>query len=213
MLAEPGLARVEIIGPLGIRVALLSLNADWLYFFVPRDKVVYRFPTDELRKDTLRREAFFERVPIPVLPETFFLAALTKVSLPESQKAFECRYDPERVAYVVRIPDASPATSGRLVWVAPESFAPDLSLRFDRHLPALESALEDRSQLAVRAVDEIRYSKPVGAGYATLLSEIEVWRGKTRLFRMKWKDAESWRDIRPEIFDWRPAASISVKDF
>jgi|GEM_PF-1226465 len=204
-LAEPRWTRVEIAGPLGIRLGLLVLNPDWFYFFVPRERLAYRFPAPELERDTLRRENFLSLLPVPVHPEIFHAAVMSRVGLPDDIKGIECSFDEERVAYRVRIPSAR---GGRIVWIEPHAFYPDRILYFDGVLPPLAAPVG-----TLRPVFEARFSETRGAGLATLPTHVEIFRDGKLLLTYRWKEAEAWDSFDPKVFEWTPPASATLKDY
>jgi hypothetical protein len=210
-LVSPRLARVEITGPLGIHLALLQLNSEWAMLYIPRENLVYRFPSNELERDTLRRTRFLSLLPLPLAPEVFVDAVLTRVNLPSELRADrlapeQCGYDPSEVAYRVRVPNPAPTPGGRWVWIDPASYAPLKILYFDRALPLLLSSHD-------RASAEARFSKFSGEGAATLPRRIEINAGPKRNLRFEWTDATVWAQPDPRVFEWRPAASVQVRDY
>lgn len=205
-LAEPRWTRVEIAGPLGIRLGLLVLNPDWFYFFVPREKAAFRFPAPELERDTLRRENFLSLLPVPIHPEIFHAAVMTRIGVPEDAAGLDCSYDEELVAYRLRLP--APIKGGRLVWVDANSFAPDRLLYFDNVLPPLSQPVS-----GLRPVFEARFTEPQGGGLATLPTHIEVLRDGKKLLTYRWKEAEAWTSFDPKVFEWTPPPSATLKDY
>ena len=53
--------------------------------YLPRENVVYRFPSSELEHDTLRRARFLKLLPLPLLPEVFIDAVLYHTILAPNQ--------------------------------------------------------------------------------------------------------------------------------
>ena len=213
--ADPDKARLEFSGPLGIRLGMLLMNSDWVQLYVPREKTVYRFPVAELSNDTLRRQRFLELLPLPVVPAAFFDALLTRVALPKNlsyqvlQPTREaqgfCESDHEAGAYRIRVPTPN-GFGGRWVWVDPESFAPVRALYFDRNLPLVLRGHE-------RPTVELKFSDFKGAAASTLPTHVQVFSEGKEVLNFQWAAAERWESYDPSVFEWRPAASMTVKDY
>ncbi len=206
-LRQSGLARIELVGPLGIRLGLVVLNPRWLYVFSISERTVYRFPAEELRKDTLRREALFAKLPVRISPDLFFLTFLGRVGLPDSAKAPECDFDPDEVAYRVRLPDGE--RGGRIVWVEPWAYYPLKALRFEGELPAFAKIGSE----AARPASTATYDRVLGEGPASLPSRIQVRlepSGETLEFL--WRRAEAWPNVDVSVFEWEPPAALKIID-
>ncbi len=206
-------ARLELTGPLGIRYGMLLVNDDWVQFYVPRENSVSRFPKSELYKDTVRRERFLKLVPLPVVPEAFFQGLLTQVGgMPKEMKGnlpgVFCEVDREVRAYRIRFPGNSISEhGGRWIWVEGESFYPVKILYFERNLPIRFEPAQ------VRPSFEVRFAKFSGQGASTLPKRMELLvSGKTEM-TFEWNSTERWESPDPAVFEWRPAASMDVKDY
>src|SRR5690606_29052580 len=66
VVSEPRLLRAELVGPLGIRVALVQLNERWGSIYWPREKRLRRIPTEELEKNSARRDRFLRDIHLPI---------------------------------------------------------------------------------------------------------------------------------------------------
>jgi len=208
-----GFARLEFIGPLGIRVALLQINRDWVYLFVPREKSVIRFPTAELSKDTIRRERFLSLLPIPVVPEAFFLGLLSQVggleeTLKNPKNIVACDIDPESRSYVLRIPGTSvDPNGGRFVWVDGVDYYPIKIAYFERSLP------KTWNEKTTRPSFQIDYSNFSGLGTSTLPRHFQLMVQNEKVLDFEWDSAELWENPDMTVFDWRPSASMTVRDY
>ena len=204
-------ARIEIVSPLGVRLALLQINQEFVQLFMIRDNTVYRFPTAEFFKDTVRRARFLTLLPVRIIPELFFDAVLNRVAL-GSPKAFDCRYDSSENIYIVRIVEEGSLEEGRWVELDPNTYSPLKVLYFPQKTPALNSE-------GGRALYEVNFKLATGQGISTLQSSIEFSDAnlapnyKRKGLRFEWIRAEAWENRSPEAFQWRPSASTYVKDY
>lgn len=209
----PDHARLEFAGPLGIRLALLLINDDWVYLFVPRENSVIRFPKAELFKDTFRRERFLKMLPLPVVPEAFFQGLLTQVGgLPKAGAPLPpgtvCEVDDEMNAYRLRLVGNSLSQlGGRFVWVDGVDFYPLKIVYFERNLP------EKWDAAGARPSFEIEFSKFAGLGASTLPKQFEMRTGREKVLDFEWSSAEVWDAPNMSAFDWRPSASMDVRDY
>ena len=202
-LYSPRRARVEMTGPLGVRVGLLVMNSEWAQLYIPREKAVFRFPAEEMNRDTARRERFFKLLPFRVEPELLIEALESRTGLPPDT-SIDCRYDGERNAYWVRF--VRPEGGGKVAWVDPTTMAP-LELRhFDRELPAT-SAKEERPDW------KVLYSRFTGQGPSTLPSRVEFYSPKGRELTFEWSSAETWDHPDEKIFEWKPAPELTIRDY
>lgn len=206
--AAPRWLRVEIAGPLGVRLGLLQINEDWVQLFVPKEQIVYRFPAGEFGKDTLRRQRFLSLLPLPIHPEIVTDSLLTRVGADAADKTPDCDYDAASNAYRLRY---AAARGGRIAWVDPTTYAPLRIWYFDDKVPAIGAGKE-------RPLVDIRYSKFSGSGVSALPTQIEVIsklesQSDRAQMLFVWKEAEIWESFDPKVFDWRPTASTTIKDY
>ena len=196
-LETPLSVRAEILGPLGVRLGLFVIDKDWVQLLVLKDRTVHRLPTSEFKKDTLRARRFLERVPFPILPDVFVDGVLTEVGMVDADPvSAKCTYDSVKNLNVVAY---SKGANHYRVGVDPASATP---LEYEQ--------LDAKS---TRSIFSIRYSKLIGEGAATLPRQIEFSFGKEPRLRWIWTKAERWENPPDSAFFWRPAASISVKDY
>jgi len=211
--AEGHRARLEFPGPFGIRLAMLLINDEWVQLYVPRENTVSRFPKSELYKDTERRERFLKMIPMPVVPEAFFQGLLTqvgglKINETKVPAGVSCEVDTELRAYRIRLPGNSVSElGGRYVWVEGETFYPVQVQYFERFLPPKYEAANMRPSF------EIRFSKFSGRGVATLPRKMELQILSKTEMSFEWANAEKWDAPNGQVFEWRPAASMTVKDY
>jgi hypothetical protein len=201
---QPHFARMEIVGPLGVRVALLHLDGDYLQLYVPRENTVYRFPTAELFKRNARRDRFLALLPVPLYPEIFLDAALTVSQLPATGQP-PCRYSEEENLYAFS--HLEKGHYAKWIEIDPTRFVPLKVFYFESKIP------RSKSDSDWRPTFELRFEKWAGDSLATIPSEISLWRGKERVFLYRWKEAESWKDYDEKAFSWRPGASVKIKDY
>ena len=199
----PDRIRAEILGPLGVRVGLLLLDADWIRLYIPREKLLLRFPAEELAHDTERRARFLHVLPIPVETSVLLEALATRVRPgPESKR--ECAYDHERNAYRLTSTEASGA--GRLIWVDPTTFAPLEARYYTKGLPVTDAKRE-------RPEWRVVYSELTGSPPATLPSHIEIFEAGESRVQFEWVRAEAWPETHDEPFTWEAPAGVTVRDY
>lgn len=63
---------IEIRSPLGGAFAVLRADKDWVEFFIPRRKEIYRIPATEFWRNTPRQNRFLELLPVKIKPEQMF---------------------------------------------------------------------------------------------------------------------------------------------
>jgi hypothetical protein len=212
----PGYLRAEVVGPLGMRVGLIQINADWIYFYDTRAKTAHRLPFVEFVRDSARRDRFFNVLPVPI-PGPFFLdLALSRSGLEsqESEKSLRsCEYLPEENIYRLLFVSRS-EFEARHRWhrvdIDPTAFYP---LRHLTRLSAVSELLETSEAHWVRTEWDFRYSRRVGEGLSTLPRLLRVFRGDQELWSFEWISAEPIPDRGPEIFQWRPTALMTVQDY
>ncbi|MBP7844195.1 MAG: hypothetical protein KA116_05225 [Proteobacteria bacterium] len=201
---KPEHARIEVKGPLGVSVALIQMDPQFLQLFIPREKTVYRFPTPELYKNNARRDAFLALLPVPIYPDIFMDAILTISQLPEKMQA--CRYEDSENLYSFSVKDKE-GEGGKWVDLDPNSYFPLKVSYFDKKFPLSKKAPE------WRPTHELIFEKWDGSGLATIPTHISLFKGKEKLFQYVWKEAESWKDYDEKSFEWRPSASVKIKDY
>lgn len=213
----PAFLRAEVSGPLGIRLGLIQVNQDWVYFYDARGKRrVHRLPYSEFAYDSARRDRFLEVLPVNI-PGPFFLdLALSRSGISEAKdekSLHSCDYvENDNVYRFLFVTPSEFKSKNRwhLVDIDPNSFFPL------RHLTRLTGASEmlnvkDKSW----SVPEwkLEYSQLAGEGFSTLPRELKVFGREGLLWSFEWVSAEPIEDRGPEIFQWRPNASMSVQDY
>jgi len=197
----PHFMRAEIAGPLGIKVGLFVMNEEWVQLFVPRENKVFRFPTDELARDSVRRDRFLSLLPLPIVPQLYFESLLTRSGLPDKDPAnLVCELREAEHDYQIRWtePAVKGAARKRELLVDASTFHP---MRFRE------------SDVAGRDFLDVRFSKPAGEGTATFPRKIEIFLESTKRLTFTWKEAELWQNITSEPFDWKPPPGAQVQDF
>lgn len=205
---SPHFLRAEVIGPMGVRVALLNFNRDWVQLYLPRENELFRLPQSEFKKSSARREAFLRLLPVPVIPEMVPDFLSTHVGLSkEANISLGCFYSIQDNAYIVR---ESGGKMGRLIWLDPTTLSPLQQWVFKSFTPRPDADLSSAEPSLV-----LKYSQPVGQGYATLRRKIELSRGRdlATFLTLQWESAESWPNPLESVFDWSAPASSSVKEY
>lgn len=190
--------RAEIKGPLGIVLGVMQMNDDWLMLYIPNQGTVYRLPTEEAFKDTLRRARFFTLIPIPLYPEVMFDVMLTRVAL-KSFKLKHCEYLSKENVYALKLQNKMHVKE---VWVDPTTMAP-LKIR----LFGLKSYKNN-----MPPDYDVKLSALQGAGLATLPSEIKVKTTKGDPFEFIWKKANVIQGSTKGLFNWWPKKA-KLKDY
>jgi hypothetical protein len=194
---------MEFTGPLGVRIALLQVNEEWVQLYVPRENLVIRFPASELYRNTERRDRFLNLLPVRVVPEALLDILLARVGLPEKRQHFACDFDPAVVAYRVRIDEG---VAGRWLWIDPQHFGPLKSLYFDRSPPPLSSE-------PTRALYRMVFSDYSQGVVTELPGRVELFRSELSELRWVWIRAEVWQSQQDRVFNWRPNSSMIVRDY
>jgi len=220
--ATPIFLRAEVNGPLGIRMGLLQINQDWVYFFDTRKKSVKRLPMKEFARAGLRRQAFLRDLPVS-LPDPFVIdAVLSRTGLIRDAKLDggveqqHCPFLKDSMAYEL-IYKESAEIEGHERWhrvlvdardyfpirhqtrLAPNSKRPASRLNKDFWRQAPEW--------------DLTYDHFVGEGMATLPRKIDLSNRKQRVFTFEWREAEPVPDRDDRLFGWRPSASLKVQDY
>lgn len=222
-MASPIFLRAEIRGPLGIRLGLLQVNQDWIQFYDARQRLVKRLPFREFERNSLRREAFLSELPV-ALPAPFIVeAALSRTgieSFREIQEGFftkHCPYNEEifayELVYKVPVPGVADAERWHRVYVDATDFYPlRHTTRIAPHSKRKPSNITSTFWEAGWEWD-LSYSRFVGEGMGTLPRLLTVSSRSGAGFEFEWESAEPVTDRGAEIFQWRPSASMRVKDY
>ena len=192
--------RTEIKGPLGIVLGVMQMNDEWLMLYIPRQRTVYRLPTQEAFKDTPRRERFFSLLPIPLYPEVMFDVLLTRAAL-GSMKAQNCGYVEEHNVYAMTL---LAKQQRKVVWIDPTTFAPIKIMIYDNRGQGAASAQSPRYH--------VNLSRLAGAGLASLPSEIKVQSSRGAGFEFIWKKASLLQGSTAVLFNWWPQKA-KIKDY
>lgn len=205
---SPSELRVEIAGPLGIKLGLLVMNAEWLRFVVPREKLIMQIPKAEINKKSLRAERFMSAVVVPLPPELMIAAVTTQSPLAVGAKMLACRYLPEENVYELRLADTK-TKGGTILSVDPTTLAPLEWRRYESFLPDLGS------ELAKRYSYRIVFKELQGQALSTIPAKATVWAypSKTPLSELKWVRVEVWPDPVDTAFEFKKSASFRVKDY
>ena len=204
-------ARMEVVSPLGVRLALLQVNQEWVQLYMIADKTVFRFPTSEFFKDTERRERFLNLLPVKIIPELFFDAVLNRLALGTLQD-FTCRYDGAENVYWLRVVEEGGSGEGRILEIDPSHYYPFRIHYFAQKTPSIENFEK------ARPLYRVDFASSTGMGFSTLQSQITIFDAKmapkiSKILRFEWIRAEAWENPPSEAFQWRPDAALSVKDF
>jgi hypothetical protein len=212
----PSYLRAEVMGPLGIRLGLIQINPDWVQFYDVRAKKVHRLPYSEFALDSARRERFLRILPVAI-PGPFFLdLALSRSGLgtAEGEKSLRsCAYIESENVYRLLFVERS-EFKARNRWhrvdVDPNAYFP---LRHSTRLTDPAELLDDKDISWATPEWDLRYSQLTGEGLSTLPRLLKVFAREQLLWSFEWLSAEPIEDRGPELFEWRPAASISVQDY
>jgi hypothetical protein len=202
LLAEPRQLRAEVVGPLGIRVALVQLNDRWASIYLPRAQKLKRIPTAELEKNSARRDRFLRDVGLPIFPEIFVEAALSRVGLWRGRAIpGACAFDPAQGAYWF-----SWEAEKRLIWVHPTLFVPLRVEYFEGRFPG--TPIEGRRPTWV-----VEYSEFKGEGPSTLPLRLKGSFASQKAFELVWKEAEIAKNLDSKVFDWAPRGEFQIEEY
>ncbi len=187
---------------MGVRVALVQVNDQWASLYLPRERLLKRIPTDELEKNSARRDRFLRAIQMPILPEVFVESALSRVGLWRGRSIpGQCSWDSERRAYWF-----SWEAEKRLVWVHPQSFVPLRVEFFEGRFPG--SPLPGRRPSWV-----VEYSDFRGSGPSTLPFKMVANFASKRAFELHWKEAEIARNLELKVFEWKAPGEIRIEEY
>lgn len=205
---SPSDLRVEVSGPLGVKIGLLVMNQDWVRFVVPREELILRIPKSELDKKTLRAEKFLSAIVVPLPPDLLVSAITTQSPLARGAKVLACRYSPAENRYELRMADAK-GKGGTILAVDPTTLAPLESLRYEDFLPDLGSEASKRHSY------RIVFNDLQGSGASTLPARARLWTSRREVpdTELKWVRVEVWPDVTNAAFDFKNAASFKVKEY
>lgn len=209
---EPNYLRAEVVGPLGVRVALFIINPTWVLLYVPRENTVFRLPSEEFLKNSQRRELFLKDIPFPAVPEILVPALLTQVPIgvasAKRSAIRDCIPETDSRALRVDIRDRVPGQLGgwRRYWLDPLHAGP-VRIQYFGGSPDAQSNLES-PEVEIK----FRQFRGEAIGRFPLAAEF-TGKGVFKGLEWDWKDVEVWQDPRKEGFEWRPRASVFVKEF
>ncbi len=221
-IATPIFMRAEVDGPLGIRMGLLQINDEWVYFYDTRKKLVRRLPTKEFSKEGLRRQVFLRELPVS-LPDPFVIdAALSRsglvddLSIRDEVSKNYCPYLKREMVYELVYKEDSELNNlerWHRVWIDGKDLFPI------KHLTRLAPKSKRQVQALGRAFWEtaieweMDYSYFSGEGTATLPRRMLVKNRSSKVFSFEWRSAEPIKDRDATLFQWRPSASLRVQDY
>lgn len=207
----PSDLRVEVSGPLGVKIGLLVMNEEWVKFAVLRDKLLLRIPKAEIEKRSLRAERFLSAIVVPLPPSVMVEAVTTQSPLANGAKLLACRYSHEFNRYELRLADPK-SKGGTHLAVDPSTLAPLEWRRYDAFLPDLGSSAAERYD------HRIVFGRLQGGGLATMPAEAGLWvsekaRSAKPETELKWSQVEAWPDALNSAFDYNAPAAFRVKDY
>jgi hypothetical protein len=205
---SPSELRVEVAGPLGIKLGLLVMNDDWVKFVVPREKLVMQIPKSEIDKKTLRAERFLSAIVVPLPPDLMIAAVTTQSPLAVGAKMLACRYLPKENVYELRLADAG-SRGGSILSLDPTTLAPLEWRRYESFLPDLSSDQVERYSYRVVFKDL------QGQAMSTIPAKSSLWSlpSKEPISELKWVRVEVWTDPIDSAFEFKHSASFTIKDY
>lgn len=109
---------IEIRSPIGGPFAVLRSDEDWVEFFIPRRKEIYRIPSSEFWRTSPRQIKFLELLPVKIKPEQLMDLIIGRFN-PDS--VIQCQWNASRNAYAVLLKGAQRNT---YAFVDPLAFFP-----------------------------------------------------------------------------------------
>ncbi len=205
---SPSELRVEVAGPLGIKLGLLVMNNEWVKFVVPREKMIMQIPKSEIDKKSLRAERFLSAIVVPLPPDLMVAAVTTQSPMALGAKLLACRYVPQENAYELRLAD-SKTKGGTILSVDPTTLAPLEWRRYESFLPDLGS--EQAKRYSYRIV----FKELQGQALSTIPSKATLWAypSTSPISELKWVRVEVWPEPLDTAFDFKHGAAFKVKDY
>jgi len=197
-LIAPHYLRMLFSNPLGVKIALFQIDAEWVQMFIPRMNRVYRIPKEILQKNSLRRERFLEILPFYIPVDIIVEVLLTRVAISRyPSKAMTCYKAADS-----KIPSRLKSTlSGQKIDALfdLQSWAP-LSLRLGA----------EKSQGQDLLISFKHFDKE---GLSALPRVIRLSRAKKQQLSLKWLEAELIDSDLSTFNSWRPPAGADIIDY
>ena len=89
---------IEIRSPLGGPFAVLRADDEWVEFFIPRRKEIYRIPATEFWQPSQRQRNFLQLLPVSIKPEQMMDLILGRL---DPDKIQQCLWSEKTEAYAV----------------------------------------------------------------------------------------------------------------
>jgi hypothetical protein len=209
-LVFPDRLRIEVLGPLGIKYALVVANNKWVLIYIPKHKTVYRIPSRELLSSESERGLVFrQNIPFEFNP-ALLVPALMSRPIFESTASMGCKQKKCQVNEQWRTLVVGSMCRGT------ENPEMAINSTFQVH-PEFAYPYEWGAELTLGvkkvARHKVSYKSFTGAGVSSLPSEIVFSDGKQELFTFSWVEAEKWENPEDETFQWPIPAGVGVKDY
>jgi hypothetical protein len=91
---------IEIRSPLGGPFAVLRADEDWVEFYIPRRKEIYRIPAAEFWRPSQRQRNFLQLLPVKIMPERMMDLILGRLDPAAIQ---ECQWLANKNVYAVNL--------------------------------------------------------------------------------------------------------------
>ncbi len=89
---------IEIRSPFGGPFAVLRADEEWVEFYIPRRKELYRLPATEFWRPSARQRAFLQLLPVRIKPEQMLDLILGRLDPDFIQ---ECQWNEKQRAYAI----------------------------------------------------------------------------------------------------------------
>ncbi|MEZ4814464.1 MAG: hypothetical protein R3A80_04560 [Bdellovibrionota bacterium] len=109
---------IEIRSPMGGAFAVLRADEDWVEFYIPRRKELYRIPSAEFWRNSARQKRFLELLPVKIKPEQMLELVFGRI---DPVLITNCKWRPDLNAYAVLLKDEG---RSRYVLLDPISYFP-----------------------------------------------------------------------------------------
>lgn len=89
---------IEIRSPIGGPFAVLRADEDWVEFFIPRRKEIYRIPSSEFWRTSPRQIKFLQLLPVKIKPEQLIDLVIGRFN---TDRVMHCHWNKSRNAYAI----------------------------------------------------------------------------------------------------------------
>ncbi len=209
--AHPHFLRIEMTGPLGVRIAILTVNEKWTHLYIPRKKELHRLPTVELKNTQSERAEFFlSQFPFQFRPETLIPALLSRIETQGNEGLscgkIQCLVDKTNKTVVLNQLCKKPQAQTQLAYSW--SCHPEHGYPISWNLRETFSGPQSQEYL-----NFVEYKAWMGAGVSSLPTEMEITLNSVMKVQYYWIEAERWESVDFSLFDHKHNPGTRIKDY